>query len=105
MSLIDLTGKVAVVTGGAQGIGQSIVRDCAQAGADVVIADIQAEAAQQTAQAVGAATGRRVLAIPTDVTDLESVRQLLAQSKAQLGQVDVLVNNVGWDRFSFFLQT
>src|SRR5688572_6116734 len=105
MSLIDLTDKVVVVTGGAQGIGQAIVRDCAGAGAEVVIADIQEEAARQTAQAVSAASGRQVLTIPTDVTDLESVRQLLAQTLAHFGRVDVLVNNVGWDRFSFFLKT
>ena len=105
MSLIDLADKVVVVTGGAQGIGQAIVRDCAEAGAEVVIADIQEEAAQQTAQAVSAASGRQVLAIPTDVTDLESVQQLLAQTLAHFGRVDVLVNNVGWDRFSFFLKT
>jgi 2-hydroxycyclohexanecarboxyl-CoA dehydrogenase len=105
MGVIELTDKVIVVTGGAQGIGAAIVRDCAEAGADVVVADIQADMAQQTAQTVAAATGRQVIAIQTDVTDLESLRQLLAQTLARLGQVDVLVNNVGWDRFAFFLQT
>jgi 2-hydroxycyclohexanecarboxyl-CoA dehydrogenase len=95
MNPINLTGKVVVVTGGAQGIGQAIVQDCAGAGADVVIADIQAEAARQAAQTVAAATGRQV----------GQVRQLVDQTLGQWGRVDVLVNNVGWDRFSFFLQT
>ena len=46
MSLVNLMGKVVIVTGGAQGIGQAIVTDCAQAGADVVIADLQEEMAR-----------------------------------------------------------
>jgi 2-hydroxycyclohexanecarboxyl-CoA dehydrogenase len=105
MTLINLTGKIIIVTGGAQGIGQAIVTDCARAGADVVIADLQAETARQTAHQVAEATGQKIAAIPTDVTDLDSVRRLAAQVVAGWGRIDVLVNNAGWDQFHFFLQT
>ncbi|RME43360.1 MAG: glucose 1-dehydrogenase [Caldilineae bacterium] len=100
-----MSGKKVIVTGGAGGIGRAIVTDFARAGADVVIADLQAEAAQQTAQEIAAATGRTILAIPTDVTDLDAVRRMAEQTLDRLGQVDVLVNNAGWDRFHLFLQT
>lgn len=105
MRITSLVGKVVIVTGGAQGIGQAIVTDCAGAGAEVVIADLQAAAAQQTAQQVAEATGQKVIAIPTDVTDLDSVRQMADQVIAHWGKIDVLVNNAGWDQFRFFLQT
>lgn len=105
MSLIDMTGKVVIVTGGAQGIGRAIVNDCAWADAEVVIADLNEEAAQITAQEISLATGQRVIAIRTDVTDLDSVRQMAEQSLEQLGQIDVLVNNAGWDKFTPFLKT
>ena len=105
MSIVDLIGKVAVVTGGAQGIGRAIVADCARAGAEVLIADLQEEAGQKTAQEISQATGRRVIAIRTDVTNLESVQHMVDQAIQQLGQVDVLVNNAGWDQFRLFLET
>jgi 2-hydroxycyclohexanecarboxyl-CoA dehydrogenase len=105
MTLVNLTGKIVIVTGGAQGIGQAIVTDCARAGAKVVIADLQAEAARQTAQQVAEATNQKVTAIPLDITDLDSVRRLAGQVVAEWGSIDVLVNNAGWDQFHFFLQT
>ncbi len=105
MNVIDLSGKVVIVTGGAQGIGRAIVNDFAQSGADVVIADIQMEAAQQTANDISQATGQKVIAVRTDVTDLESVQQMADQVLDQFGQIDVLVNNAGWDRFIPFIET
>lgn len=105
MNVIDLSGKVVIVTGGAQGIGRAIVNDFAQSGADVVIADIQMEAAQQTANDISQATGQKVIVIRTDVTNLESVQQMTDQVLDLLGQVDVLVNNAGWDCFIPFIET
>lgn len=105
MSLIDMTGEVVIVTGGAHGIGRAIVTDCAWAGADVVVADLQEIAAQTTAQEISQATGQKVIAIPTDVTKLDSVRYMAEQVLEQLGQIDVLVNNAGWDKFTPFLKT
>jgi 2-hydroxycyclohexanecarboxyl-CoA dehydrogenase len=105
MTMVSLIGKVVIVTGGAQGIGRAIVTDCVRAGAEVVIADVQEAAAGETARSVGQVTGQTVLAIPTDVANLESVRHMAAQVIDRYGKIDVLINNAGWDRFSFFLQT
>ena len=105
MGLVDLTDKVVIVTGGAQGIGKSIVTNCAQAGGRVVIADVQEAAAQETAQVINQDRSQHVVAIQADVTDLASVREMTAQVLAQFGRIDVLVNNAGWDRFDFFLDT
>ena len=105
MSLIDLTNQVIIVTGGAQGIGRAIAIDSARAGADIVIADLQTKAAQVTAQEIEAATGQKVVAVSTDVTDLDSVRQLKTKTLQAFGKIDVLVNNAGWDKFIPFLKT
>ncbi|MGB0387361.1 MAG: SDR family NAD(P)-dependent oxidoreductase [Ardenticatenaceae bacterium] len=105
MSLIDMNGKVVIVTGGARGIGRAIVSDFARCGANVVIADLLGEEAEAAAQEISQATGQTVIAIRTDVTDLESVEQMKTQTLERLGQIDVLVNNAGWDRFVPFLKT
>ncbi len=105
MSLVDLSGKIVVVTGGAQGIGRAIVLACVQSGAEVVIADMKTEVAQQTVTEINKDSGQRVVAIDTDVTNLENVQHLAEQVVDDFGRIDVLVNNVGWDRFNFFLQT
>ena len=105
MSLVELTGKIVIVTGGASGIGRAIASDSAAAGAEVIIADVNEAAAQQAAEEISAAAGQRVIALRTDVTDLESVRQMKETTLAQMGQIDVLVNNAGWDRFIPFLET
>jgi NAD(P)-dependent dehydrogenase (short-subunit alcohol dehydrogenase family) len=80
-----LDGKIAFVTGGASGIGASICRVFSQAGASVVVADIDLEAAQRLASQLSSATGVRC-----DVTDEDSVRGALA-----LSRLDVVVNNAG----------
>jgi 2-hydroxycyclohexanecarboxyl-CoA dehydrogenase len=105
MSLIDLTDKVVIVTGGAQGIGRAIVADCAKVGAHVVIADLNEAAGQETAQTVSQATGRKVIALKTDVTDLTNVQQMKDRVLHTFGKIDVLVNNAGWDKFIPFLKT
>ena len=91
---MKLEGKVAIVTGGAQGIGQGIVRCLAEEGADVVIADINGDAARKTADEVKA-LGRKSLAIEADVTDKKKVKQVVQQTIDTLGRIDILVNNVG----------
>ncbi|MEM7343649.1 MAG: SDR family NAD(P)-dependent oxidoreductase [Chloroflexota bacterium] len=105
MSIIDLTGKVVIVTGGAQGIGRSIVQTCATAGANVIIADLQAEKGQESAKTISEETGQHIIAIQTDITELKSVQQMVSQTMAELGQIDILVNNAGWDRFHFFMDS
>ena len=103
--MIDFTDKVVVVTGGAQGIGRAIVTAFAQVGATVVIADLQLERAEETATAVAQSTGQTILAIQTDVTDLTSVRNMVQTVTERFEQLDVLVNNAGYDRFHLFLDT
>jgi len=114
---IDLSGRVALVTGGSRGLGRADALTLARAGADVVIADIQLESDSgaeaerygplaQAARAQGIvyteqtvdenrALGRRALAVKCDVTEREQVEAAVAQAQAELGPVDILVANAG----------
>lgn len=93
-----LTGRVAVVTGGAGGIGAATSRLFAEHGARVVIADIDDERAQRTADEI-ASSGGTARAVATDVRDEEQVAALAATVRDRYGGIDVLVNNVGhWVR-------
>jgi len=85
---------VAVVTGGAGGIGAATARLFAEHGADVIIADIAADLADATAASITAAGGS-ALAVPADVRDPDQVSRLAATVLDRFGRVDVLVNNVG----------
>ncbi len=91
---IDLSGKVALVTGGGAGIGRGIALELAKAGADVTVADIDRGRAQQTVDKVQA-SGRRALAVPTDVMDTEQVRAAVEACASHFGGLDILVNNAG----------
>jgi len=92
---IDLNGKVAIVTGGASGIGRGIVEALAESGAGVCIADIDLPAAQKTAQETASTTGALCAAARTDVTDKASVDGMVQECVRQLGRVDILVNSAG----------
>lgn len=85
----NLTGKVVVVTGGARGIGAATARHLIEAGARVVVADLDETLAKETASALGA-TGLQL-----DVTDHEAFTAVLDQVEREVGPVDVLVNNAG----------
>lgn len=88
-ALPDLDGKVAVVTGGASGIGRGIARQLTREGAKVVIADIEEGALKQAATELGATP------VPTDVSDPASVQSLAKEVIAQFGTVHVVCNNAG----------
>jgi NAD(P)-dependent dehydrogenase (short-subunit alcohol dehydrogenase family) len=94
MGIEDFRGKVAVVTGGASGIGRGMARAFAAEGADVVVADIDAAAADATAKELGS-TGVRALAVPLDVRDRASVDALVATVQREMGGVDLVANNAG----------
>lgn len=91
-NLFDLGGRVAVVTGAASGLGQAIAVGLAQHGADVALADVNETGLAETAALVEP-TGRRALAIRTDVTDEASVAVLFERASAELGDVTILVND------------
>ncbi len=92
---LRLDGKTAVVTGGNRGIGAGIARALAEAGADVVIANRDADAGAAAADELAAATGAETLAVPVDVTDEAAVEAMVETTVAEFGDVDVLVNNAG----------
>jgi NAD(P)-dependent dehydrogenase (short-subunit alcohol dehydrogenase family) len=93
--MFDLTGKVALVTGGSRGIGRAVVEGFAAAGADVVIASRKLENCEALAKEVEATTGRRALPVACHVGRWEECDQLVETVYAELGRCDVLVNNAG----------
>jgi len=92
--LISLSGRAAVVTGAARGIGRSVAHRLAEAGAGVVVADIDGEAAEFTAREV-AATGGSAIAVAADVTSADSMMGLAERCVAEFGRLDVWVSNAG----------
>jgi NAD(P)-dependent dehydrogenase (short-subunit alcohol dehydrogenase family) len=93
--LLDLTGKVAVVTGGSRGLGREIVRAFAAHGADVVIASRKLEACEELASEVEAAFGIAAMPLGCNVSDWDQCDSLADAAYARFGRVDVLVNNAG----------
>jgi NAD(P)-dependent dehydrogenase (short-subunit alcohol dehydrogenase family) len=91
----DLTGKVALVTGGTRGLGREMVAGLAQAGADVIIASRDAEACAAYATEITAATGQRALPYGVHVGHWDELDGLVEAAYAAYGRVDVLVNNAG----------
>src|SRR4051812_3977402 len=94
-ALHDLTGKVAVVTGGSRGIGRAIVQRLAEAGADVVVASRKLDVCEAAAADVRASTGRRAEAIACHVGHWDDCDRLVAASLDAFGRLDVFVNNAG----------
>lgn len=90
----SLAGQVAIVTGGGQGLGKVFCLAFAEAGADVVVAEMNAESGAQTAREVEA-LGRRALFVPTDVTQRASAQTMVARTLETFGRVDLLMNNAG----------
>ncbi len=96
-TVIDLTGKTAVVTGGARGIGKAIVMRLAGAGADVVISDIDGTGAEAAAAEVRAA-GRKSLAVQGDISLAADAEALVEAAMTAFSRVDIFVNNAGITR-------
>ena len=90
----SLDGRVAVITGGGTGIGRGAALVLAQHGADVVLAGRRPDPLESTVNEV-TATGRRAMAVPTDVTDADACRDLVDTTLAEFGRLDVLVNCAG----------
>jgi len=102
---LDLKGKSVVITGGGSNIGRAIVLGFAAEGANITIGDIDDKQASTTAELAKHAGAGSVQVVKTDVTDLAQVQALFKAATDKSGGVDVLVNNVGWDKLMFFTQT
>jgi len=102
---LDLAGKSVVITGGASNIGRGIVLAFAKEGANITVGDIDVPQAEKVAQLALKEGAKSVQVVKTDVTDLAQVQAMFAAATTKHGKVDVLVNNVGWDKLMFFTQT
>lgn len=92
--LLDLSGKVAIVTGAGRGIGPAIALELADAGADVVVASRTLAELEKVAKKVEA-LGRKALAVTADVGRAADVKKLVEATMSQFGKIDILVNNAG----------
>jgi len=95
--VFDLTGKTALVTGAATGLGAAIAAALARAGADLVVTDRPGVDLEPTARTVVEA-GRRVERVPLDVRDLRQIQSGVAAARRAFGRIDILVNNAGINR-------
>lgn len=95
MTMFDLAGKTGVVTGAASGIGKASAEALAQAGANVVIADLDLHRAESVADSITAAGNGRAVAVRCDVTDEGSVAAMIAAAGRHFSPIDVLVNSAG----------
>jgi gluconate 5-dehydrogenase len=93
-NLFDLSGKIAVVTGGARGLGRAAAIGLAEFGADVAVIDLAADACNETVAAIGA-LGRKGAAYGCDVADYDQVRRTVEQVHKDFGRIDILVNIAG----------
>ncbi len=96
-TIFDLSGRVALVTGGSRGLGKAMARIFAEAGADVAICSRKENQLQAAAAEIGQGTGVRVEYFVTDMTRREEVRRLADSTLERLGKVDILVNNAGFN--------
>lgn len=99
-----MSNRVALVTGGAQGIGKGIATTLGADGFKVAVADLNLGVAEETAKEIVAAGGEAI-AVEIDVTSTESVNAAVATVEGELGPIEVVVNNAGWDDFMPFLKT
>ena len=90
-----LQDRIAIVTGGARGLGEAICLRLAHGGAHVVVADLNLEGAEETAAKVVAQTGQRAIAAQVDVTDEGQVKDMVDRTVLELGRLDILVSNAG----------
>ncbi len=92
--LFDLTGRVAIVTGGGSGMGRSMCHGLAEFGADVVVADLNEETANETAKQL-AEYGHKTMAIKVDITKAADIDNMVQKTVAKFGKLDIACNNAG----------
>src|SRR3954451_22227224 len=93
MSLFDLTGKVAIITGSSRGIGRAIAEAFADQGARVVISSRKADACQEVADAINANHPGAAIVVPASISSKEQLRHLVDETQRQCGRIDILVCN------------
>jgi len=104
MDFLGLKGKTAIVTGGGSNIGRGIVLAFAEQGTNVAIAELDEAQGAKVAREASALGKGKVENIRTDVTDWDSVQAMVNQTLDRFGQIDILVNVVGWVRDEFFVK-
>jgi NAD(P)-dependent dehydrogenase (short-subunit alcohol dehydrogenase family) len=104
MDFLSLEGKTAIVTGGGSNIGRGIVLAFVEQGANVAIAELDEAQGAKVAKEANALGKVKVENIKTDVTDWDSVQAMVKQTLDKFGQVDILVNVVGWVRDDLFVR-
>lgn len=92
---MQLENRIAIVTGGAQGLGQAICQRLANEGCNVVIADLKEEQAKQIAEQITKSTDQRAIAVKVDVADEEQVKAMIARTIQEFGRLDIMVANAG----------
>ena len=100
---LKLKGRVALITGAAQGIGKSIALLLAQNGANIVVSDINLERAEETAREIES-NGSKAMAVKVDVANLKEVEQMVEAVLEKFGKIDILVNNAGITRDKLILR-
>ncbi len=100
---LELSKKIAIVTGGASNIGKAIAEGFSAEGANVVVADVDKKQAERVVEELNKMGDGDAIFIETDVTDAAQVEQMAAQTLEHFGQIDILVNNAGWTANDLFL--
>jgi len=93
MNLFDLTGKVAIITGSSRGIGRAIAEAMADQGAKIVISSRKAEACAEAADAINSKHPGAAIVVPANISSKDELQNLVNETRAQLGRVDILVCN------------
>lgn len=91
----DLTGRVAIVTGGSKGLGEAMAEGLASAGASLVLTSRHAAEVEATAERIAREYGREAIGVEADVTSAEAAERVVAGAKERFGHIDILVNNAG----------
>ncbi|MFA4992034.1 MAG: 3-oxoacyl-[acyl-carrier-protein] reductase [Candidatus Omnitrophota bacterium] len=103
MCELSLKGKIALITGGARGIGREIAFTLAREGADIAICDVNLEEAEKTGREI-ATLGRQYLAFKADVTDSNQVQEMIDKILDKFSKIDILINNAGITRDNLLLR-
>lgn len=101
---MKLKDRVAIVTGAGQGIGRAIALELAGEGAKICVADLNLETAGKVAEEIKA-RGKQAMAAKVDITSLDQCEKMVKDTIAAFGCIDILVNNVGWDKMELFIQS